>query len=132
MSIARLSRDRKRQLGQYLTPESTAAAIVKKLQLSPNARVLEPSFGKGAFIFPILDSLASVLPRNKLSEWCTTHLYGCEIDKKAYSEFTEAWQSRGLGDMPSGLELCDFFTWLPPAFDRTIATDQQRYFSSSL
>jgi len=131
MSIARLSRDRKRQLGQYLTPESTAAAIVKKLQLSPSARVLEPSFGKGAFIFPILDSLASLLPHNKLSEWCATHLYGCEIDKKAYSEFTEAWQSRGLGDMPSGLELCDFFTWLPPAFDRTIAIDPQRYFSSS-
>lgn len=132
MSIARLSRDRKRQLGQYLTPERIAAAIVRKLQLSPTARVLEPSFGQGVFIFQILDSLASSLPRKKFRKWCATQLYGCEIDKTAYNKFTKAWQSRGLGDVPSILELCDFFTWLPPTCERMASKDRQLYFASPL
>jgi len=132
MSIARLSRDRKRQLGQYLTPPSTAAAIVRNIRLSPTARILEPSFGEGSFVFQVLDSVASSLPREELRAWCETHLYGCEIDSRAYSKFTDIWESRGLGPVPRTLERCDFFTWLPPGFDRSAATNRQRYFASRL
>ena len=97
MSVARFARDRKRQLGQYLTPDSTAAAIVRDLHVSPRSRIMEPSFGEGAFLFQIVDHLKTEIPENKLSSWCETHLFGCEIDEKAYKKVVRTWQSRGLG-----------------------------------
>ena len=132
MSIARLSRNRKRQLGQYLTPESTAAAIVKNLQISPTHRILEPSFGEGGFVFQVLDLLKTSIPSDSFAAWCESHLYGCEIDNTAYETFKEAWQSRGLGEVPHNLENDDFFTWLPPGHDRTAAINRRRYFGSGL
>lgn len=132
MSIARLARDRKRQLGQYLTPPNTAAAIVKNMQFSPATRILEPSFGEGSFIFPILDRVASLLPRDQIGTWCETHLYGCEIDRIAYIRFQEAWEARGYGPLPRSFENHDFFTWLPPGYDRSAATNRSLYFASRL
>ena len=132
MSIARLSRDQKRQLGQYLTPEATAAAIVNDLRISASARILEPSFGRGSFVFAVLDSLRASIPRDQIRAWCEKHLYGCEIDGAAYGAFEEAWLSKGLGDVPRSLEHCDFFTWLPPGCDKTASIDRQRYFASRL
>jgi hypothetical protein len=132
MSVARLARDRKRQLGQYLTPEATAEAIVKGLKISPTHRVLEPSFGEGAFVFPLLDSVAAFIPRDDVPAWCSEHIFGCEIDGAAHQRFSEAWRIRGLGDVPSSLECCDFFKWLPPTCNRSAATDRRQYFSSPL
>lgn len=132
MSVARLSRDRKRQLGQYLTPRSTAAAIVRQLHITPDHRVLEPSFGHGVFIFEIIEALSPTMPAEQLRLWCATHLSGCEIDREAYAAFICEWESRGLGEIPSGLENVDFFTWMPPGCDRIAATDRRLYFSSSI
>lgn len=132
MSIARLSRDSKRQLGQYLTPESTAAAIIESLRIPYDARVLEPSFGEGSFIFALLASVRRNLNNRQLSAWSATHLYGCEIDDAAYQQFEQRWRAEGLGDLPETLEHSDFFTWLPPGCDRTAATDRRRYFASRL
>ena len=132
MSIARLSRDPKRQLGQYLTPETTAAAIVKDLRIPASARILEPSLGRGAFVFAVLDFLRASIPQDQIRLWCEEHLFGCEIDGVAYSAFEETWRSKGLGDVPKSLEHCDFFTWLPPSCDRTASIDRQRYFASRL
>jgi hypothetical protein len=132
MSVARFSRDRKRQLGQYLTPSSTAAAIVRNLHVSTRWKILEPSFGEGAFLFRILDYLKAEIPGSKLSSWCEKHLFGCEIDDKAYRAFAHTWQSRGLGSLPGSLEHCDFFTWLPPGCQRADATDRRRYFRAPL
>ena len=132
MSIARLARNQKRQLGQYLTPESTAAAIVGNLQILPTHRILEPSFGEGAFIFQALDFLKTSIPDDDFAAWCDSHLYGCEIDSTAYETFKETWQDKGLGQVPQNLESGDFFSWLPPGCDRAAATDRQRYFESRL
>jgi hypothetical protein len=132
MSVARFARDRKRQLGQYLTPDSAAAAIVRNLRVSPRSRIMEPSFGEGAFLFQIVDYLKTEIPESKLSSWCEANLFGCEIDEKAYRKVAHTWQSRGLGDFPSGLEHCDFFNWLPPGCDRADATDRRGYFKAPL
>ncbi len=132
MSVARLSRARKRQLGQYLTPHGTAEAIVRQLHMSPDCNVLEPSFGHGVFVFEIIRALERRLPRRDLRTWCMTRLHGCEIDKEAYEVFRTGWMSRGLGRAPDSLERCDFLTWLPPGCDRTAATDRNRYFKSGL
>jgi hypothetical protein len=132
MSVARLSRDRKRQLGQYLTPRRMAAAIVRQLSIAPDHRVLEPSFGHGAFIFEMVDVLATIMPEDRLRAWCRTNLYGCEIDQEAYAAFAGEWESRGLGGIPEGLENADFFTWMPPGCDRIASTDPRLYFGSNL
>ena len=127
MSVTRLSRDPKRQLGQYFTPDTTAAAIVREVPLSPDSRILEPSFGKGAFIFPVVETLASALTPDEFRDWCQNNLYGCEIDAAAYDAFGDIWRARGFGPVPANLEVCDFFTWLPPSCDRTAAIDPRRY-----
>jgi tRNA1(Val) A37 N6-methylase TrmN6 len=130
MSVSRFARDRKRQLGQFLTPDGTAAAIVGNLHVSPGSRILEPSFGEGAFLFQIMDSLKTEISESRLSSWCEAHLFGCEIDERAYKKASHAWQSRGLGRFPGTLEHCDFFTWLPPSCDRAYATDHRGYFKA--
>ena len=132
MSVARLSRDSKRQLGQYLTPESTAAEIVRNLQILPTHRILEPSFGNGSFVFQVINSLKTSIPYSDFSAWCNSHLYGCEIDSAVYEMFKETWQSKGLGEISRNMQLCDFFDWLPLGCDRRIAIDRQRYFASNL
>lgn len=132
MSVARLSRDRKRQLGQYLTPRSTAAAIVKQLRVTADHLVLEPCFGHGVFIFEIVEALATTVPADQLRSWCATRLLGCEIDRQAYAAFAREWESRGLSVIPTGLENGDFFTWMPPGCERIAATDRRLYFASNL
>jgi hypothetical protein len=132
MSIARLSRDRKRQLGQFFTPAETAAAIVKNLTILPAYRILEPSFGEGAFVFALLDALAPSVPHEDIPAWCKEHLFGCEIDDAAFARFMQRWQTAGLGAVAENMEHCDFFTWMPPGADRAAATDRQRYFASRL
>jgi len=132
MSTARLSRDRKRQLGQFCTPPSTAEAIVQNLRILPTHRILEPSFGEGAFIFPILDVLAREESAVNLAEWCQDNLFGCEIDKRAFAAFTDKWLNTGRGPLPARLEHCDFFKWMPPGTERGAATNRRRYFSTPL
>ena len=107
MSITRLSRDRKRQLGQFLTPEHVAADIVKSLNVSPTDRVLEPSFGEGAFVFALLDALTERFSRDAAAGWSRDHLFGCEIDEMAYTAFRRRWLSLGLGPVPANLDRAD-------------------------
>jgi hypothetical protein len=132
MSIARLSRERKRQLGQFLTPRATAAAIVRSLPLRPDMRILEPSFGAGAFLLEIAAAMSTQVPADRFSRWATDHLFGCELDDSAYSAFRREWKDHGFGPAPASLEHGDFLTWMPHGCDRQAATDRRRYFASRL
>lgn len=132
MSIARLSREGKRQLGQFLTPQLAAAEIVERLDISERHTVLEPSFGEGAFILAIVDALARRLTKEQLRSWVHGSLYGCEIDRRAYAAFASKWEGLQLGGVPQNIECCDFFRWLPPGCDRRHAIDRRLYFASKL
>ncbi len=132
MSEARLSRDAKRQLGQYFTPQSTAAAIVGHLSLTAADVVLEPSFGGGSFVFAIAARMSGSLPRREFRAWCSARLHGCEIDQAAYESFAAEWESRGWGVMPEHLERSDFFRWMPPGCERSALTSRRRFFASRL
>lgn len=127
MSIAKLSRSRKQQLGQFLTPPDVAAAIVRRLDVRPAHRVLEPSFGEGAFLLPLIDTIHRQLHAGAASEWCRTKLFGCELDGQAYEVCSRRLAGVGLSPVPAGLERGDFFRWMPSGFDRTAATDPSRY-----
>lgn len=132
MSIARLSRDRKRQLGQFLTPTATANEIVGKLSLQPSFRILEPSFGEGSFVFAVIEAIRRIMPEKEVQAWCKDHLFGCEIDERAYASFTKRWVEEGLGPVSDNLELHDFFSWMPPGVDRHASIDRRRYFASHI
>ncbi len=132
MTIARLSRAPKRQLGQFFTPAATAQEIVHGLQILPAHQILEPSFGEGAFVFAIVETMRRALPAKPLVSWCQDHLWGCELDRRAYANFSHRWQAVGLGPVSTTMEQGDFFTWMPSGVARQAATDRKRYFSSRL
>ena len=132
MSQARLSRNRKQQLGQFLTPPEVAAAIVRNLAVSPSMRVLEPSFGDGSFIFALLDKLKKLMPHNKLIEWANINLHGVEIDQDVINTFTDKWNTRNLGPIPNTLQKNDFFKWLPPSCPKDSVFYKNTYFRYDL
>lgn len=111
MSLAKIKREGKRQLGQFLTPYPIAKAIVDGIPLSADAVVLEPSFGEGAFIFAYMDRLASA--GIDVAEWAKKHLYGCEIDKNTFKVFQQKWR---YGIIPETVSRCDFFRYEMPSF----------------
>lgn len=83
MTQARLHRPRKRQLGQFLTPPPLAAALVADLPLTAETRVLEPSFGDGSFLLPLLRrsvALHDGSPAERLRQALAKNLHGTEID----------------------------------------------------
>jgi hypothetical protein len=132
MTISRLSRDRKRQLGQFFTPPATAEEIVNNIPVRPTDLILEPSFGQGSFLLPLVDAIRPRIAPADMASWCERHLFGCEMDTGAYAAFSDRWRAAGLGPVPSGLERGDFFTWMPPGLDRAAATDRRRYFTAPL
>lgn len=132
MSVARFSREKKRQLGQFFTPEQTARAIVGELDVLPSQRILEPSFGEGAFAFAVLDAILPQIGKERARQWCADYLYGCELDKVAYDGFKQKWRSLGYGETPKTMENTDFFSWMPPDVDRAAATDKRRYFAAHM
>ncbi len=132
MSESRLSRTAKRQLGQYLTPSATAAAIVGRLRLGPEDFVLEPSFGDGSFVFELAKTISRSLTAAEFRNWCGSRLFGCEIDREVYESFAAEWMARGWEPLPAHLQHDDFFQWMPPSCERSAATNRRRYFASRL
>ncbi len=132
MSQARLAREPKRQLGQFLTPPGVARAIVEQLPIRPEDRVLEPSFGTGAFLFALLDVLADRCAPGEAVRWARTRVHGCEIDASAFTKFATEWGRRGFGNIPENLNRGDFFRWLPPHCDPRAALEKRLYRAAPL
>lgn len=113
MSTARFAREQRRQLGQFFTPTEVAASIVASLPSLSGLRVLEPSFGRGAF-------LEALLGRAKAQgEPC--EIWGCELDPALYQEYV-AGAAEPSRVARLHLVNTDYFRWMPdgsePALDR--------------
>lgn len=83
MAEAKARRPKRRQLGQFMTPAVLAERIVSRLQLSRFSRVLEPSFGDGAFLVPLIRRLMRLhegTPAERLAGVLSENLYGVELD----------------------------------------------------
>ncbi len=121
MSQTKTLRDKKRQLGQFLTPPSIAERLIK-LPLSRDSIVLEPSFGDGSFILPLI---AKFLPLydgpipERLDQILTRNIYGVEIDPAFHAQCFGRIQSRwGYCPTQHNLLCEDFFrTIFPAQFD---------------
>jgi hypothetical protein len=113
MTIAKRHRSSKRQLGQFITPARVAEAIIAGLNLTPDTCVLEPSFGDGAFILPVLRRLVAVQPGNmtdRLAESLAHNIYGVELDGKLHRRCLQRIATE-FGGLPSEHNLLrgDFF-----------------------
>ncbi len=122
MSQTKTLRDKKRQLGQFLTPRPLAERLTAGLTLTRDSIILEPSFGDGAFLLPLIDTLLPLydgpIP-DRLAQILTRNLYGAEIDPALYACGLENI-ARRYGSCPAthNLVCADFFqTAFPNSFD---------------
>ena len=127
MSVTKLQREKKRQLGQFLTPPSLAAEIVKTLPLTKESKILEPSMGDGSFIIPLIERflpLHAGTTRSRLTVVLNNNIWGVELDSELHRRCLERIKAR-WGFLPTRHHLIqgDFFrhvvsgTKSAPCFD---------------
>lgn len=125
MSITKLKREKKRQMGQFLTPIDLADRIVGTVKFLPGDRILEPSMGDGSFIIPLIERflpLYSGSQQDRLSRVLSENIWGVELDKCLYEsclrKIAERW---GCVPEKHNLVQGDFFrTSLSRHFDYVI------------
>ncbi len=113
MSQTKTERITKRQLGQFMTPPVLAARLVQDMAWTPDDAVLEPSFGNGSFILPLIEAFLPFYEGSidkRLASVLTRNVYGIEYDSALYSECLQAIQKR-WGELPARHNLVcgDFF-----------------------
>lgn len=94
MATVKHHRESKRQLGQFFTPSSIAEKLVSRLSLRADMRVLEPGFGAGAFLFPLIEAFLE-LRGGDLAAVLRENVWGIEIDPGVHaatlSEIQRRW-----------------------------------------
>lgn len=119
---AKRARPAKQQLGQFLTPAPLARRVCESALQSCPERVLEPSFGDGAFLLPIIEHFIARQPGQtegeKLERVLNEHVWGVELDPRLY-ERALAEIERRWGPVPSTHNLIhgDYFRY-EPGFER--------------
>ena len=113
MSTAKAKREKKRQLGQFLTPAPVARRMVHDLSFTQDDRVLEPSMGDGSFVLPIIEKFMGLYTgsiEQRLDRVLTRNVYGVEIDENLYRRCLENIEAR-WGCLPARHNLIqgDFF-----------------------
>jgi len=122
VSQTKTLRDKKRQLGQFLTPLPLAKRLVTSLALTRDSVILEPSFGDGAFLLPVIEKLLPLYAgpiSSRLNQILTRNIYGAEIDPALYVQCLENIAKR-FEACPArhNLSCADFFqTSFPMHFD---------------
>jgi len=89
MSEAKYKRDKKKQMGQFMTPRSLVNKLLNNRSYKTTDKVLEPSFGVGSFLIEIVHKFINVYPENlslkeKLDFIFSNNIYGVEMDTELY------------------------------------------------
>jgi hypothetical protein len=113
MTIAKRHRPSKRQLGQFITPDNVVQRLLERIELTAEMRVLEPSFGDGAFILPILHRLMETKigkTSQRLAAVLEHNLFGMELDGKLHRRCLRRIEDE-FGELPARHNLVhgDFF-----------------------
>ncbi len=108
MASTKHHRDKKRQLGQFLTPPHVAERILNRHTLRPTHRVLEPGFGGGAFLLPLIARFMDIRGGD-LAAVLTENVWGIELDRHLYDATLQQIRDR-WGELPRqhNLEPGDF------------------------
>lgn len=113
MTIAKRHRTSKRQFGQFITPSCLVARLLDATELTPETQVLEPSFGDGAFILPLLQRLVKRHrgnPAERLAASLAENVFGVELDGGLYRRCLQRIEEE-FGALPANHNLVsgDFF-----------------------
>lgn len=113
MSKTKYLREKKRQLGQFLTPEVISRKIVRSLSLSKEHKILEPSMGDGSFIEPLIEAFLPFYDgsiKRRLEAILVNNIWGVEIDKELYGKCFQRIKNRwGYVPMRHNFVNEDFF-----------------------
>ena len=115
---AKRGRSAKRQLGQFLTPTGVASHLVASSAACRRLRILEPSFGTGSFLVPLIERLLaeqeSGTVNARLGRIVSERVWGVELDARLYERAIHAVERR-WGKLPAehNLELGDYFRFEP-------------------
>jgi Eco57I restriction-modification methylase len=146
---AKRARDQRRQLGQFLTPQPVARRVAAPPLAREPGTVLEPSFGDGAFLIPIIEHFVDREAGStsaRLGRVLTERVWGVEIDaalyERALAEIHGRWgplpheHNLMLGDyfkFEPGLQRFDAIIGNPPfggTFDAAIEDELDRRYGS--
>lgn len=113
MSETKHRRSSKKQLGQFMTPPALASSLVDRLSICKTTKVLEPSFGDGSFIIPLIERFMPLydgLISERLANILTNNVFGVEIDTSLYERCLSRIEDR-WGPLPDkhNLVCADFF-----------------------
>lgn len=118
------SAGRRKSEGITYTPKGIARAMVQLLDIDENSTVLEPSCGRGVFIFSLVqywqDKGKSL---GWIDDWASQHLFACDLDEQAVQDLRQLWveyfRKRGHQPKPINAEVQDglFGPWSSRRFD---------------
>jgi hypothetical protein len=119
MSQTKTRREKKRQLGQFLTPPACASELVRALALTRADTVLEPCLGDGSFLIPLIERFLALYEgdlRQRLDLVLARNIYGVEIDPALYARCLANIAARwGYCPAKHNLVRGDFFRyWFTP------------------
>jgi hypothetical protein len=107
----------RRQRGQFMTPPELARRLVDDLEIGPDSKVLEPSFGDGSFLLAMIERLMGEqtgTKRRRFERVMSECVFGVELDAGFYEHAIAAIQER-WGSLPRDhhLHLGDYFGFEP-------------------
>ena len=89
MAQTKLSRDKKKQLGQFMTPIEMCRDLLDGYNFTINDKVLEPSFGDGNFIITLVDKFLDLYEGSlseKVQKILINNIYGVELDEELFNK----------------------------------------------
>lgn len=110
MAETKLKRDKKKQMGQFMTPMQKCEEILKNYSFNVNDKVLEPSFGNGNFILTLIDMFLPLYEgdiKDKLYNILNNNIFGVELDKGLYNETLNNIRTK-YGFLPDSHNLVEF------------------------
>lgn len=127
MSQTKTLRDKKRQLGQFLTPTQTAQKLLSDFAFTQSDKVLEPSMGNGSFVIPLIEKFLDLYDGSiteRLDHVLQNNIYGVEIDEAMCNQCLENIRER-WGYCPSthNFVCADFFRhWYCDLTERSLTS----------
>jgi hypothetical protein len=114
MSQTKTRREKKRQLGQFLTPPACASQLLRDFVFDRSDTVLEPCIGDGSFILPLIEKFLPLHDgplRQRLDRILAENIYGVEIDRGLHARCLAQIEQRwGYCPAQHNLVRGDFFT----------------------
>lgn len=89
MAQTKLNRDKKKQLGQFMTPIKKCQELLESYNFTSNDKILEPSFGEGNFILSLIDKFLDLYEgplSEKVQKILINNIYGVELDEDLFNK----------------------------------------------